>query len=156
MRIAVVSDTHGQEYYMKKVIEKITDADMMIHLGDNSDDADYIGRFFKGRVLKVRGNCDFISTAPLELIEIIENKKVFISHGHKYGVKYGMGMFCDRAEEINADIALFGHTHESLCDYKRGIWFINPGSVAFPRDGSRSIAIIDLENGAVNTSLRII
>lgn len=156
MRIAVVSDTHGQEYYMKKVIEKISDADMMIHLGDNADDADYIGMYFKGRVIKVKGNCDFINTAPLEIIETIENKKIFITHGHKYGVKYGMGMIWDRAVELQADIALFGHTHESLCDYKSGIWFINPGSVAFPRDGSRSIAILDIEDGDINTSLRII
>lgn len=156
MRIAVVSDTHGQEYYMKKVIEKISDADMMIHLGDNADDADHIGMYFKGRVIKVKGNCDFINTAPLEITETIENKKIFITHGHKYGVKYGMGMIWDRAVELKADIALFGHTHESLCDYRSGIWFINPGSVAFPRDGSRSIAILDIEDGDINTSLRII
>jgi putative phosphoesterase len=58
-----------------------------------------------------------------------ENKTVFCTHGHCLGVKYGFLNLFERAKETNADIALFGHTHEPLVEYEDGLWLFNPGSI---------------------------
>ena len=33
-----------------------------------------------------------------------------------------------RAKDHGADLALFGHTHEPLCEYAYGVMLLNPGS----------------------------
>ena len=42
MKIVIVSDTHGSRKNIENVCECNPDADMLIHLGDVEDDADYI------------------------------------------------------------------------------------------------------------------
>jgi predicted phosphodiesterase len=38
-----------------------------------------------------------------------------------------------KAEEVEADIVLFGHTHYPLCVQDEGVIFVNPGSFKQPR-----------------------
>lgn len=154
MKIAVISDTHRSSYETNKILHIIEEVDMIIHLGDNVEDAETLAGYFKGRIISVRGNCDFGSFAPSERLEVVEGKKIFITHGHRYDVKYGLSNLKYKAEEVGADIVLFGHTHESLVEYEKGIWFINPGSASMPRDSSKSIAILEIENSKVDISLR--
>ena len=45
MKIVIVSDTHGSRKNIENVCECNPDADMLIHLGDVEDDADYIELF---------------------------------------------------------------------------------------------------------------
>ena len=87
MLIAVVSDTHRIQIYIDKVKEMIKKADILIHLGDNVDDAEYISKGFKGKVYVVRGNCDFSTKYPNEEIIRLDEKTIFITHGHNYSVK---------------------------------------------------------------------
>ena len=48
---------------------------------------------------------------------------------------------------MNADIAIFGHTHTPLCIEEEGILYLNPGSVSLPRQVTyRSIVILDIED----------
>ena len=42
MKILIVSDTHGHERNLKKVIEKVGQTDLFIHLGDIEVHEDYI------------------------------------------------------------------------------------------------------------------
>lgn len=154
MQIAVVSDTHRSIYELNKLHKIIEGTDMLIHLGDNTDDVEEIAQTYKGKIINVRGNCDFGSFIPAERLEVIEGKRIFITHGHKYNVKYGLTNLKYKAEEVEADIVLFGHTHESLVEYESGIWFLNPGSAALPRDSAKSIAILKIENNTVDVSLR--
>ena len=46
---------------------------------------------------------------------------------------------------MNADIVLFGHTHENLLKEEDGIVFMNPGSISLPRLRGRYIGFIELE-----------
>lgn len=64
-------------------------------------------------------------------------------------MKYDLAKLRYRALELEADIALFGHTHVSQIEYIDGIWFINPGSPTLPRNGVRSVAIIGIEGDKV-------
>ena len=59
----------------------------------------------------------------------------------------------EKAKEINADIVLYGHTHESKIDYINGIWYINPGSPSMPRDGFSSYATIEINREVVTPTI---
>jgi putative phosphoesterase len=151
--IAVVSDTHRDSYAIEKVLKKVGNADVLIHLGDNVEDAYEISKHFKGRTLFVRGNCDFGAAAKSEAVEILEGKTIFITHGHRYEVKYGLNSINFKAQEVGADIVLFGHTHRSLLEFEGGIWFINPGSASEARDKSESIAFIKIDERGISPSI---
>lgn len=153
MIIAVVSDTHRNGYIINKLKSKIKNADVIIHLGDNVQDIEGLSKDFKGILINVRGNCDFLSTAKSERLENILGKRVFITHGHKYGVKYELDELQERARELEADIVLYGHTHESKVDFIEGIWYINPGSPSMPRDGFPSYAVIEINENNINPTI---
>lgn len=156
MVIAVVSDTHNYNSIVKDVLKSIEDTDMVIHLGDVVEDAEYIKKHFKGETIYVKGNCDMNSFIPSERMEIIEGKKVFITHGHNYRVKEGLLKLKNKALEIGADIVLYGHTHLSSVEYKEGILFINPGSPSLCSRGKNSIAIMEIKDNKVNATIRSI
>ena len=90
MLIAVVSDTHRSDAYVKSVKMLIKDADILIHLGDNVEDAEELEREFKGDVYIVAGNCDFSRKYPKDRLIDVEGKKIFMTHGDLYGVKMGL------------------------------------------------------------------
>lgn len=147
MRIAVVSDTHRLSNHIKLAKKLIKNADVLIHLGDVTDDLDELTDGFNGEVYAVRGNCDFSRKYPKEQLLVLDGKKIFITHGDTYGVKYGLTEIFFRAKEINADIVLFGHTHQRLIAEEEGILFMNPGSVSLPRYLGKSLGFIILEEG---------
>lgn len=153
MILAVVSDTHRYKFAISKVLRKIQHADILIHLGDNIDDAAAFASEFSGKMINVRGNCDFGNTVKSDIIEIIGGQTIFITHGHKYDVKYSIDTLLEKAKNIGANIVLYGHTHISQIDYCDGIWFVNPGSPSLPRDGFPSIATIEIDNGRVNPTI---
>lgn len=154
MIIAVVSDTHRSYYDIQQFLVKTSAADLIIHLGDNVVDAELIKENFNGKILSVSGNCDFSSFVPSEKIEIIEGFKFFITHGHKYDVKYNLLGLKDKALEIGANVVLYGHSHISQIVYEEGMWFINPGSAAQPRGGFKSFALINISNSKVDATIR--
>ena len=147
MRIAVVSDTHRLSNHIKLAKKLIKNADVLIHLGDVTDDLDELTDGFNGEVYAVRGNCDFSRKYPKEQLLVLDGKKIFITHGDTYGVKYGLTEIFFRAKEINADIVLFGHTHQRFIAEEEGILFMNPGSVSLPRYLGKSLGFIILEEG---------
>lgn len=156
MLIGVISDTHRYVWTIEKTIDKMHDADMIIHLGDNVQDVFEIEKYFKRKIIYVKGNCDFSSEVPNEIIETIEGIKFLITHGHRYEVKYDISRLKERAQEVGADIVLYGHTHVSLISYEDGIWFINPGSPSISRDGFNSVAIVEIKNGKIKPGIRAV
>lgn len=149
MRIAVVSDTHRNLNAINKVINKIKNADVLIHLGDNVDDVEKLKKGFEGEVYSVKGNCDFSSKTPVSICAIVQGKKIFITHGHKYNVKFGLNSIIYKGMEEEADIVLYGHTHIADMRNEEGIWFINPGSAGNPRMGRLTIGIIEINEGNI-------
>ena len=146
MRIAIVSDTHRSDKYINVARNYIKNAEILIHLGDNTDDVEKLTKGFEGEVYSVSGNCDYGSKMPSEQIIELGDKRIFITHGHNYGVKYSLNNIYYRGKELNADIVLFGHTHEALVLEEDGIIFMNPGSISLPRGTSRSIGYIEIND----------
>lgn len=147
MRIGVISDTHKMNKYIDIAKDYVKNIDVLIHLGDDSEDIDRLAKDFKGKVYCVRGNCDMSNKYPKEQLVEFKGFKIFITHGDLYGVKRGLNNLYYRAKELNADIALFGHTHQELIEEYDNIILMNPGSISLPNFRGRYLGIIELENG---------
>lgn len=154
MIIGVISDTHRYTWLIEDAMKKLEGSDVIIHLGDNVKDIKEISKYYDGPIINVKGNCDFAVDTPSERVETIAGKKVFITHGNRYDVKYDLSRLRYKALELKADIVLFGHTHVSKIAYEDGIWFVNPGSPAISRDGFNSVATIKIEDGKINPSIK--
>lgn len=140
MKILVVSDTHGNRQTLVKILEE-TGAEMLIHLGDEIDDALFMETIVALPVIKVPGNCDHRSAEPRELLKSIADRKFFITHGDQYKVKISLSKLVDKAKELKASVALFGHTHIPLIQKEDGVLLINPGTLMSGSD-SKSYAIL--------------
>ena len=144
MKILVVSDTHGYNTNLFKLLEKEKPIDMLIHCGDSGDLSDYIEEFIDCPVVMVRGNCDGMSKLPAAALIALGGHKVFITHGHISGARPSVPLMTDIAKENGADIVMYGHTHVPYLKKVFGVTVLNPGSISLPRqeDGKKSYAIM--------------
>ena len=160
MKILVISDSHGDSASISKVVALHKDAELLLFLGDGLRDVSQISSSLPSTLaaLCVSGNCDFFSVgaehARDEETVTFEGKRIFLTHGHKYGVKGGLGALISAAKAKDADIVLFGHTHEpyesSVESDGRRIYFFNPGSLGRSHDRLTRYGILDVrENGVL-------
>lgn len=154
MLVAVVSDTHRSDSCIKSIKTLIKDADILIHLGDNVEDAEELEREFKGEVYIVAGNCDFSRKYPKDRLIDIEGKKIFMTHGDLYAVKMGLNSIYYKGREIEADIVLFGHTHQAMIERTNELILMNPGSPSLPRLSKKSIGFISIDDGEAEVYLK--
>lgn len=178
MKIGVMSDTHGSVYFFEKAMAWMKDCDWILHAGDvlqHNRSTDIEGGFAPtnlalmigqmDQIIFAQGNCDSYSHElmighplhfPYTLVEK-GNLKIMLCHGHTHTRSY----LIQQAEEMDADILIFGHTHVKELGRHNQLVILNPGSTTHPRDGSRSIALIeercvclvDIENGEVIKSI---
>lgn len=151
MIIAVVSDTHGIVLPVAYSLQR-NKVDIVLHLGDYASDAKKIEQITGMEIYAVAGNCDENSKdVPEELVLEIRRKKFFLTHGHNYDVDNGIDKIVEKAKEVGADYALFGHTHMHLRERVDGITVLNPGSTTLPRKGdTKGYYIINLIEKSVN------
>ena len=154
MRVAVFSDTHSVTSPMVDAVRRCR-PDALIHLGDHERDAGVLLREFPEIPLyQVAGNCDFASFAPLTLAVPIGPVRVFLTHGHLYGVDYGnVDRLVYAAKEENAQLALFGHTHIPFHEDIGGVKVLNPGSAGRGRPCTWALLEI-FENGGIAAEIR--
>lgn len=72
---------------------------------------------------------------------------MFMTHGHEYGVKFGMEKAVNTAMTAGADVLLFGHTHAEIFGERGGLTVINPGSVG---NGRRPYGILVIKDKKLN------
>ena len=155
MEILVFSDSHGSTKSMKDIISKTENIDTIIHLGDLVKDAEEIKYTFENiSVEYIAGNNDWYSDAQNEKILVLENKRIFLTHGNIYGVKNGYSNIGRRGQELGVDLVLFGHTHEPYGEYIKNMLLFNPGSIALPVRGSTpTYGVIKIANGEINSKI---
>ncbi|SKC92478.1 metallophosphoesterase family protein [Maledivibacter halophilus] len=145
MRIGILSDTHGDLLSAQRALKAMGNIDLLLHAGDTYRDAKLLEEMIDIDVIAVKGNIDFHCEAPSETIITIEGKKIFLTHGHNYNVKFNLNRLYYKALEINSNIVIFGHSHMSMHKKENGIDFINPGSISRPRGGTKqSYAIMNV------------
>ena len=128
MKILVFSDSHRSWSGMIQAIDE-QKPDQVIHLGDLISDAEEISYLYsKLPIRMVPGNCDGWTTVPSIKQITLQGRSILLSHGHLWGVKSGCDAAIARARAAGADILLFGHTHQPLCQQMEdGLWVLNPG-----------------------------
>ncbi len=152
MKIGIVSDSHGSTAAIDKMLAhpKAKGVTLWLHAGDVVPDAEYLAMVTEGEaeVRCVAGNSDW-PDVKAKMDDVIEaaGHRIFLTHGHLYGVRFTTKMLCDAAEEEGCDIAVYGHTH--VAEVSIGaLTVLNPGSIARPRDAMQgSFLIMELEAG---------
>lgn len=142
MRVLVLSDSHGDVYKLRRAIDSQPTAKLIVFLGDGEYDIDSVE--CRVPVIKVRGNCDFGSSLPLNFTDEVRGKKIYCTHGFRENVKYTTENLISAAKSHGAHIALYGHTHVPVTSYDGGLYLVNPGSV---REGS--FAVIDITDSGI-------
>lgn len=130
MKVLICSDSHGDLSALLAAADRET-PDRVFHLGDLLGDANRLSFARPNLIVSaVAGNCDGFSKGAQEIFMEVEGKKFFLTHGHGYQVKLGIGAVARAGQAMGADAVCFGHTHQALCtQYPNGMWLVNPGSI---------------------------
>ncbi len=147
IKILVVSDSHGQNYLVKRAIAQEAPFDILVHAGDVEgslrkelgDPAEY-------GVCAVAGNMDWHDEYPDSRCFTAGGRRFYLVHGHRHGVHGSRDRLVKAAIENGAEIVIFGHTHMPVLEERDGITVLNPGSIAKPRQQGwkKTYAVIEL------------
>ena len=150
MRVLVVSDVHGDFRGLCEAIEAQPTAKAVIFLGDGLRQAeDAADRYPDRDFYMVPGNCDFGADGIPIRQETFGGKRFYFTHGHRHDVKYTLYRLEMAAREAEADIALFGHTHQAYEEYVDGLYLFNPGSLRY----DRTYGYVDIVGGSLITAV---
>ena len=153
MKWMIASDIHGSAAYCEKLLAAFgrEQADRLLLLGDllyhgprNDLPQGYAPKEViaqlsgvKDKVFCVRGNCEaevdqmvlpFPVLADYCLLEQ-KGRVIFATHGHHYNLENPPLL-------QPGDVLLHGHTHVPAKDSSAGFWYLNPGSVSIPKEGT--------------------
>ena len=146
MRFVVVSDSHGDRDILVQLVAQYQDQPVtMLHCGDSeltTDDPLF------NQMTVVQGNMDFNGQFPAQVVVPVANERIFLTHGHLYGVNGDLMRLLLAAQESQANLAFYGHTHQLACEMHEGVLLLNPGSIAQPRGQFRDLkgtyAVVDV------------
>lgn len=142
MKILLVSDSHGNSMALDELLKKYPNMDLYLHAGDLECDEQSIRPFDC-----VRGNCDHFSQLPERRIIPTPIGYLLMQH-----LPY---LPQDIVKQYNIKIFIYGHTHRRKFELINGIYYINPGSISFSRDGNDlSYAIITITNESVDVCFK--
>ncbi|MBO7196688.1 MAG: YfcE family phosphodiesterase [Clostridia bacterium] len=158
MKCLCFSDSHGTSLGMRRALSMHRDAEVVFFLGDGLSDFEELINDKSRMWIAVRGNCD--SNAILGDIIVkktdsitLMGRRIFLTHGDLYGVKYGLDGIKRLAVDHNADLVLFGHTHSMLEQYvtteSGGYYLFNPGSVGGGYGIRPSYGVINITDGGI-------
>lgn len=160
MKIGVISDTHGSLNNTEKALDILKDCDTILHLGDvlyhgprNALPEDYnpkdLAVILKSmdNVIYTRGNCDSDVDQMVIEHDLTQKHRIMNLGSHRILTIHGYEEDEDRririAKTNKCDIVITGHTHVKVLDKKDDVILLNPGSPSIPKDGVKSVAIID-------------
>ena len=156
-KLLVFSDSHGERTVLKAVFNwakellppngKICAAACCgDSLSDISKCAEASGFYSDWKL--VCGNNDYGVHAPEAAVFDFADHKFFLCHGHRHGSYHGYHTLLAAANNNEADIALFGHSHVPFYKVIDGVTLINPGSIGRPRSRiGATFAVIECPEG---------
>ena len=137
MKLLITSDVHGNNLALEEVINQHKDVDYHINAGDMCLDPKIWENY---HIIAVKGNNDFGSDLPYIRILDLDGIRILLTHGHIEHVKFGLDRLKLKAKVNDAQIVIFGHTHERYMMVDEDILFINPGALG---DYHQSYAIYE-------------
>ncbi len=146
MKIIAFSDAHGNKGVINRIINYNPDADYIISLGDSELSYDFLQDL---DIIAIKGNYPRDPGFAYEGELDIEGKKVYLTHGHKFGVHRKLTKLSSHGLKHGYDLVLYGHTHIAKVDKVGIMYLVNPGSIKSPRNSiAPSYVVITLEDGA--------
>jgi putative phosphoesterase len=127
-----MSDSHGYDDNVRRVMTENSDADVFLHCGDLSSD----DRLFPGLIC-VQGNNDYYSDFPDQRVLQYAGVSFLMIHSHRVPPIGRPKALAVMAKENNCSVVLYGHTHAYDDRYVDGIRLLNPGSLYYNRDMSK-------------------
>ena len=166
MKWMIASDIHGSARWCERLLDawRAAAPERLLLLGDllyHGPRNDLPEEYAPKRVIEllnavapsllcVRGNCEaevdqmvlkFPVMADYAAL-LMDGHVIYATHGHVYGEHNPPPL-------MPGDILLCGHTHVPALRRHEGFTYINPGSVAIPKEGSRHSACL-LEDGRLS------
>ena len=150
MKLMIASDLHGSAYYTDKLLRAMEreGPDKLLLLGDllyhgprNDLPRDYAPKRViamlngvKEKLLCVRGNCDTeVDQMVLEFPIMAEYALLWVDGLTLYAIHGHKNLDTPLAP---GTILLCGHTHVPAVRQECGHYYVNPGSVSIPKEGS--------------------
>ena len=148
MKVGIISDSHGDYRCIDQALahEAAQGVGLWLFAGDIAMDADYLAMVTDKEVIKVAGNNDWPGgRLPDYETADIAGHTIFLTHGHLFGVSFGLNNLAQAAIDVGADIAIYGHTHMAVDTVLDDVRILNPGSISRPRDvRNGSFMVVDL------------
>ena len=157
MRVGVFSDSHGDQKALDELLERMGVLDAVCFLGDVARDAEHLRERLEAMpnqppLYAVRGNNDYYSTCtlPWKLLIELGGVRIYMTHGHQLVSLMNLAY---KAQECGAQVALFGHTHQALCETAQGVLLLNPGSAGnFCRGGRARASVLEINRGCCSVT----
>lgn len=141
MRILLISDSHGNNDAVDELIAKWPNVDLYLHAGDSESHPRSIYPF-----RTVRGNCDYSFDMQEELLIPTPFGNILMRHKKEITAK--------KLEEKDVKVYIYGHTHVPECVKRKGVAFINPGSIAYPRsEFGSTYMVLDMNDKLIDVKL---
>ncbi len=111
------------------------------------------------RTVMVRGNMDYSSSSESFHRELfLEALNILLIHGTQLRPRGNIEQLWEIADNIGADIAIHGHSHNAAIDLHKSKLFLNPGTLSGASGGSggrtdASFMELDLKKKAVDVVL---
>ncbi len=148
--IGLISDTHG--LLRPQVHQALAGVDLILHAGDVCGDEILDELALIAPVSAVYGNCDYPNDPRLEasIEQLFGGSRVHVSHGHELGRPKPEQLLA----RYDADVIVYGHTHQQLIHRDGDRLVVNPGS-AGPRrfDLVPSVARLTISDGRAEAEL---
>ena len=152
MKILLVSDTHGKDYYLEEALE-LEKPDFLCHMGDLEGSEDYIRMITKCPLAMVSGNNDFWTDLNPEVSFELHGFRIFMTHGHLYGAKQDLFGLRMQVQSNPADLVLYGHTHRAKLDEMEGCLYLCPGNMGF-QNASYAVLTLSQESSKVDIAFK--
>ena len=157
MRVGVFSDSHGDHEALDELLERMGALNAVCFLGDVARDAEHLRERLAAMpnqpvLYAVRGNNDYYSTCtlPWDLLIELGGVRIYMTHGHRLVSLMNLAY---KAQECGAQVALFGHTHQALCETVQGVLLLNPGSAGnFCRGGRARASVLEINRGCCSVT----
>jgi hypothetical protein len=120
--LALLSDTHG--LLRDSVTDALQDVDLIIHAGDVGNRSLLQRLEAIAPVIAVRGNVDIdneLVHLPLEEVVSVNGRLIYVLHD--------LSLLDLDPETAGFAMVVSGHSHQPRIDRRRGVLYVNPGSI---------------------------